>query len=93
MTAPAPPSAARAWQKASTSRCCASQPSTSFFSTGSRPGERRPLPCTTAQAAQIARAAVVKEFPDRQTRFVPVHAMQVEFCLHHPASAPQVAQD
>jgi hypothetical protein len=46
MTAPAPPSAARAWQKASTSLRWLSQPSTSFFSTGSRPGELRPLPCT-----------------------------------------------
>ena len=44
-------------------------------------------------AAPAGVLAMRQKFTECLTRFVPVHAVQIELILNHPASAPEIAQD
>jgi len=90
MTAPAPPSTMRAWQKARTSSRCISQWRTLFFSTGRRFIRAVALAVDDAHAAPVFEIAAVEEGGQRDARFVAGVAVQVEFAASDPADRAAV---
>ena len=68
---------------------CASQRCTLSLSTGSRPGEPLPLPCTTRTQRWPRRCASRTKAASALARLVAREPVQVELALDRPLAAPQ----